>query len=372
MRGFVKQRSEGATFTAYWESKDRATGKRRQHSKGGFRTKGAAQRFLSSQVAAVVENRFTPEQHVTVQALFDSHWLPAQRSRGLRPATLDMYERAVKTRIVPTLGATRVSALTPADVDRLVSTMGKLSPRSRQIVVATLKAATKWAFEVGLVARDPLAGVKRPAARAPEMHVWSRDDAAAFLRSVADDRNYWAWLLLLSRGLRRGEVCGLTWEAIDFDAKLLHVRRTRIVVDGKALDSEPKTSAGRRAIPLDDTLAAVLRSHKARLAGERLAAGPAYVDGGWLFCDELGHPCYPDSLSTWWDRRVATAGVPRIRLHDARHTAATHLLAAGTPVTTVARLLGHSSPVVTLQTYSHLLPGQVEEAGAALTAALLG
>ena len=167
-------------------------------------------------------------------------------------------------------------------------------------------------------------------------------------------------------------MCGLAWSDVDLDANVLYVRRTRIVVGGRAQDSEPKTAAGRRAIPLDDSLVAVLRAHKARQAAHRLAAGSVYDNAGWLFCNEIGVPYFPDSLSTWWDQRVAAAGVPRIRLHDARHSCATHLLAAGTPVTTVARMLGHSSPVITLQTYSHLLPGQVEEAGAALTAALLG
>jgi integrase len=98
----------------------------------------------------------------------------------------------------------------------------------------------------------------------------------------------------------------------------------------------------------------------------------AYEDGGYLLADELGRPYHPDTISGWFERKVAEVGLPRIRLHDCRHTAATLMLAAGAPVKVVADVLGHASPTITLSTYAHVLPGMAEEAGARLSASLLG
>jgi integrase len=181
----------------------------------------------------------------------------------------------------------------------------------------------------------------------------------------------WAWALLLTRGLRRGELCGLKWDAVDLDAGVVRIVRTRILVDGQAADSLPKTSRGRRSIPLDPHLVALLRKHWARQGEERLAAGEAYLDEGWLFADELGHPYYPDTLSEWFEDKAKATKLPRIRLHDTRHTAASLMLGDREPVHVVAEILGQD-PKVTWSTYAHVIPGMGEQAGAALSAALLG
>ncbi len=149
------------------------------------------------------------------------------------------------------------------------------------------------------------------------------------------------WALLLTRGLRRGELCGLRWDDVDLDGSSVRVVRTRVLVDGRPEESLPKTAAGRRAVPLDARLVALLRRHKAVQSAEKLAAGVAYDDGGWLVADELGQPYYPDSISGMFEKKVKAAGLRRIRLHDPRHTAATLMLADGVPVKTVADLLGH-------------------------------
>ncbi len=117
---------------------------------------------------------------------------------------------------------------------------------------------------------------------------------------MQDDRLAFAWAILLTRGLRRGELCGIKWSDIDLEGSTLRVARARVVVDAKVTDSMPKTKAGQRTIPLDPHLVALLRVHKARQATEQLAAGPAYEGGGWLVPDELGRPYHPDTISDWF------------------------------------------------------------------------
>jgi integrase len=229
------------------------------------------------------------------------------------------------------------------------------------------------ALSNGYLGRNPVQGVKRPKLHRAPMTSWSSEQARAFLEFSKEDRLSFAWWLLLARGLRRGELCGLRGEDVDLEGQVLRINRTRVTVEGRAIDSAPKTEAGRRSIPLDQSLIAILRKHRSTQAAEALAAGPgAYEDGGHLLADQLGRPYHPDSISGWFDERVKQSGLPRIRLHDTRHTAASLMLASGTPVKVVADMLGHASPTITLSTYAHVLPNMAEEAGAALSATLGG
>ena len=204
------------------------------------------------------------------------------------------------------------------------------------------------------------------------MSAWTTEEARAFLTATADDRLAVLWALALTRGLRRGELAGLRWDAIDLKGGTLQVRRTRVIVDGKVIDSTPKTSAGRRSVPLDVSLVAMLKSHRARQAAEKLTAGPAHQGAGYVAADELGRPDYPEYLSSRFEDLSGDAELRKVRFHDLRHTAAPLMLGAGVPVKVVSEMLGHSSPMITLSIYQHTLPSMARDAGEALSASLLG
>jgi integrase len=169
------------------------------------------------------------------------------------------------------------------------------------------------------VSRDPLMGVQRPRLEHTEMRSWSLEEARQFLAFTGNDRAATAWALLLSRPLRRGEVAGLRWDAIDFASANIPGRRTRITVDGRTLDSTPKTGAGRRLVPLDDSLVALLRAHETRQKAERLPAGRAWQGQGHVLADELGR-ALPRGLSLrpvrQAGREVQTSADPTTR-HEA-------------------------------------------------------
>ena len=124
--------------------------------------------------------------------------------------------------------------------------------------------------------------------------------------------------------------------------------------------------------PLDDRLVALLRSAKARQAAEQLKAGQAYEPQGYVFADELGRPYAPDLITRTFTRLSAAAELPKIRLHDTRHTAATIMLQRGVAAKVVSEMLGHSDIAITLGIYQHVMPGMAQEAGAAMSEALLG
>lgn len=157
-------------------------------------------------------------------------------------------------------------------------------------------------------------------------------------------------------------MCGLRWEDVNLDAGRISIVRTRVMVNNRVVDSDPKTDAGRRLLPIDASLSSERWAHRKRQLEERLMAGGAWEDTGYVFTDELGAPISPRALSLRFDRLIAKAGVRRIRLHDGRHSAATFLLNDGTPVHIVSKVLGHSKPSITLNVYSHVIESGGDEA----------
>ncbi len=378
-RGTGTIRQRGSTFTACWFTIDPATGKRQQQSKGGFTSEAEAQRHLTTVLAQVQRGTFRRDERVTVTQLFEDHWLPVKRSGGLRPNTIAYHEYAAKW-VEDRIGGLRVEALTPGVVAKMVGAMAtdKLSARSRQAAVGTLKAATAWAARptVRLVTVDPLSDFHRPSLKgdaAGTVKAWSVDQARQFVASVADDRFAACWALMITRGLRRGELAGLRWSAVDLDNRRLTVKVARVVVKAKVIESLPKSGVG-RTIPLDDMLVTKLRELRATQEVEAEIAAEAYENrtDPYVMADGRGRPMHPDSISRRFDALVAKVGLPRLTVHGLRHTTATLMLSAGVPTKVVSDLLGHSSTTITNAIYSHVLPGMSEQAGERLSSAILG
>lgn len=162
----------------------------------------------------------------------------------------------------------------------------------------------------------------------------------------------------------------LRWVDVNLADGYLSVKQTRIIVGGTDIQvSTPKTDAGKRRVPLDAALVAILHAHAGRQLEERLAFGTGWTDTGYVFTMEDGLPVKPDHISDRFTRLCKAAGVPVIRLHDLRHGVASHMLQAGISVGVVADVLGHADPAVTLRVYTHSLPGATDAAGEILSKA---
>ena len=223
---------------------------------------------------------------------------------------------------------------------------------------------------MGLLARN-VAQQAIPPAPSPrrEPRTWTAEELRHFLESVQDDRLYGAYVLAATTGLRRGEVLGLTWRNVDLGASRIAVTQAIIPVNGAVTYSTPKTAKGRRSVALDAFTVNALRAHRVRQLEERLVLGlgtPA--EDALVFTDLDGSPLHPDRFSASFDRLVKAAGVPRIRLHDLRHTHATLALQAGVHPKVVSERLGHSNIAITLDTYSHAIPALQEEAATKVAA----
>ncbi len=379
MRGSIRRR--GSTYTWYISVSDPMTGERRQRSKGGFRTKRECQEALNEALAALRAGTFVEPSQRTLGVFLVDEWLPAIRPPKMRPSTWLSYQKNVERHIVPALGHLPLQRLTPAQLAAFYRALlehgrrdgrGGLAPKTIRNIHGALHAALKDAVRWGYVARNVAAAADLPKGMLPEMHVWSPEQLRAFLDHVRSDRLYAAWLLLATTGMRRGEVAGLRWVDVDLDAGRLSPRRPRVVVNYEVVVSEPKTAKGRRSLALDPATVAALREHRVRQLEERLAVGPRWRDSGLVFTWPDGRPLHPERFSRWFEQHARAAGLPKIRLHDVRHSYATAALAAGIPAKVVSERLGHANIAITMDTYSHVLPGLDAQAAGTVARLILG
>jgi len=377
MRGSVIKRGKTYTFVLPLEP-DPATGHKRQKWVGGFATKRACEEALAEALGRVQAGTFAAESGRMTVAEYSKDWLVAIENT-VRPSTFTSYRAVMDSYVVPRLGNVRLSALTPARLGRFYAELGAsgsksggaLSPTTVRYAHTVLGKALQDAFSWGLVARNVARAAKPPRKATTEMKVWSPEEARRFVEITREDRLHALWFLLLTTGLRRGEAVGLRWADLDLKAGALAVRRAIASVDGVATEMDPKTAKAKRSIALDPATLRALREHKKRQDAERDLVGDGWTDSGSVFTYPDGRTLHPDHLMVVFRRLVENAGLPLIRLHDVRHTAATLALAAGVHPKVVQERLGHSSIGITLDTYSHVVPGMQADAAAKVASLLM-
>jgi integrase len=193
---------------------------------------------------------------------------------------------------------------------------------------------------------------------------WTPEQLAAWLGVAVLDHDAAMWVLVATTGMRRSELAGAVRRLVDLDERTLTKADTRVVVGGKAEDSDGKTASSNHTIALDIATVDYLRKHHAMLDEQSRNFGQGYDDRGWLFCHLDGTPLHPETITRRFNKLVDRAGVPRIRLHDVRHTCATIALDSGVDLKIVSERLGHANMTVTAQIYTHKSTGNDAAAAA--------
>ncbi len=300
----------------------------------------------------------------------------------VKPGTRAIYRRNLTRHVVPRIGHLRLQALDPGVLNGLYAELviAGLGPATiRNQIHAPLRKALSDAVGWGRLVRNPAKAANPPKAATmadarPEMATWTGPQVEAFLTAEAGSRYAPVWTFLVTTGCRRGEALGLRWNDLELDASPPHatIRQTVTSID-HAIHIAPSTKTGRgRRVDLDQRTVGVLRTHKAAQAEERLLMGAGYRDHGLVFALPDGRPYNPEYVSREFSRRVARTSVPRIRLHDLRHTWASLALAEGVDVKVVSERLGHSSTTITRDIYQHVTPAMASEAAEKVASVIFG
>jgi integrase len=359
MSGHIRQRSTGS-----WEVRYRAGGKTKTTTfRGGKREAEKELRRLMAEadrgIAATAPARLTVGEWL-------NQWLGIAHGE-VRPITYDRYESAARLYLAPALGAIRLRDLSPRDIQtaftgwtttgRHRGGAGGLARSTLGLIRKTLHAALQRALELELIARHPMAALRKrlPTGAAPEAKVISVEAVAALLDRARGTPYHSAILLATACGLRRGEACGLRWRNVDIDAGELTVMEAR--VPARRGIATGATKSGRsRTVRIPEFALALLRQHRIAQAEQLLRFGARLGDEAYVCAHADGSPINPMSLSAW-----CRTNSP-IGYHGLRHSHASLLLGSGASIKAVSARLGHANAAMTLSVYAHLLPGADEDA----------
>lgn len=316
--------------------------------------------------------KFAPAQapevppNATVQEYLE-HWLSTIATSQVRPRTMEHYDLCVR-RMIPYIGKLRLAKLTPNDIRAMEAALAEkngLASRTIHHCHSVLHNALTEAVKQDILVRNPIAAVAPPRIVRKELHTLSRQQVRQLLAVSTGSRYHALWALLITTGLRLGEATALRWRDIDLvrgiatiQRSLQRQRKTGLVF------VEPKTAGSRRAVQLPLGAIALLEEHSTIVEKMRADAGEAWQEQDLVFPAAAGGPIEPGRINTALHRDLHMAGLPRLRVHDLRHSAATLLLEEGTHPKVVQDLLGHSTIAMTLDLYSHVTPRLQEEATA--------
>ncbi len=298
--------------------------------------------------------------------------------RGLRPGTLRSYRFNIKLYVVPYIGELQLSEVTPGQLNALYETLLRsgsrrrsrgVGPRTVRYAHTILRRALGDAVRLGLIESNAALAADPPsarAARAAPRPTWSVQELKVFLASAADDPYYAAYYVAATTGVRRSELLGLRWSDVELERAEMRIVQTLIVLGQELHVGLPKSDRGRRLIALDETTVDVLARHRVEQEERAWAIGRESTRADLVFAKPNGSPIHPAVFAYHFQQCVRRAGVPRIVVHDLRHTHATLGLQLGIHPKIVSERLGHASVMITLDTYSHAVPSMQREAAEAI------
>lgn len=307
----------------------------------------------------------------TVGEYLEQSWLPAKEGR-VEASTFDQYTWAVRRHIAPLLGAVRLRDLTAEVLDAWLLELVTVTPdtgkprlgaTSTRLVRKVLSMALEEAVQRGRLARNPVGLTQPPRPARRGQLVWTLEQARQFLASVGDHRLAPAFHLALVTGLRRGELLALRWSDVDLKGCQLTVVQQLAVEGGRPRMKQLKTEASQRIVTFGPAVAAALAEHRRRQDAEQSFVGPGWQDNDLLFCTPIGGWIDPNNFSRLMDTLVEQAGVPRITPKGLRHTAQSVGRVVVGDDKVMQERLGHADIGVTLNTYTHTVTKQHQEAG---------
>lgn len=352
--GTIYQRPNGS-----WSAQVALKGRRLSFT---AKTRREAQEWIKKTASQIDQGLSYASTKITL-AEYLVGWL-ANIKVSKQKSTWTKYEQVCRSYIIPNLGKVKIKDIRPEHIQGLYNHLldHKIGIYTILKIHAVLRSALEQAVKLGMMMRNPVHFAKPPKVPSNEMTILSDSQVSLLLIAAKGHRWEALYHLALTTGMRQMELLGLKWTDLDWIKQTLKVERQLVRPDKNGIQfSAPKTRYGKRLITLGSKTIDILRSHYDRQHGERMAAGEKWVEHGLIFTNSLGGPIHPRNLLRNFKQLLRDGGLPTIRFHDLRHTAASLMLNAGIPVIAVSRRLGHARASITLDVYGHLIPGMQAE-----------
>ncbi len=268
------------------------------------------------------------------------------------------YKTKIRCYIKPAIGDIFLKSLKTEHIQRMINDMNNrgLSPKNIRDTFNNVNAAIKKAVKVRLIPYNPCEAVELPKLKKYRANVYPPEMIQQLLDVAEGTDMYLPVFLLVMVGLRRGELLALRWSDVDFDNNILKVRSNMVNGEKGCVIKAPKSEAGIRDIHLGSDVMEVLKKAKAEYIQKVFTSHGYFQNLNLVIHQDDGSPIKPDSMTRKWTRFLEAHNLPRIRLHDLRHSNATALIQAGVNPRVVQQRLGHSDVNITLNTYTHVLP----------------
>lgn len=366
--GTVVQRADGRWMAATFVLNDEGRRKRKYVYAS---TQQAVVEKLSAAREKTRKGVPVPAERETLKS-FLTRWV--ENRAGIRPRTRASYKWLIEQHIIPELGGIKLARLTIGQVETFLAGKRRsgLSARTTQYLLVLLRMALTKAEKEGLVGRNVARLAEGPKVERHETVPLTLAETRKFLTALQGDRHEALFVVLAARGLRLGEALALRWVNLDLDSSSPSLRVTHTLQQiGKEWElAPPKSKTSVRTMRLSGSVVEVLRRHRARQAEERLAAGPLWQDNAFVFATPIGRPLDQSNVRRAFLGILGRAGLPRRRVHDLRHGAATLLLQQGENLKQVSAALGHSRIATTADVYAHVIDALDEQGSDRMEAAL--
>ena len=371
MRGHIRRRSKGSWTLWVDLGRDPETGKRKQQLLTVRGNKKDAEKELRTVLTRSEGNIYIKPTKLTVGQYLE-HWLQDYAIVNTGPRTYEGYAGIVHAHLIPALGSIPLVALQPQHIQTYYSKAlqfgrkdgkGGLSTETIRHDHRVLFEALRHAVKQGMLIRNIAEAVDLPRPEYKEMATLGPEGVNKLLDAIRGTPYYDLFYTAIYTGLRRSELLALRWRHIDLELATLSVVETiHQLRNGEYVVRQPKSKRGRRLIALSPSLAILLREHKAKQELDRMLLGKPLLPNDLVFSNPDGTPLRPNSITRRFKNLADSIGFNEVRLHDLRHTHATLMLQQGIHPKIVSERLGHSTVAITLDTYSHALPGLQEAA----------
>jgi len=367
--GSVTQRSEGTWSLRYYAPGE--DGKFRQVRETVKGSRAKAEKELRARLSNLDQGAYVDKKKLAVRPFLDRFMAEYACNKALK--TQQGYLQLINAYLGP-IAKLPVQKLTAKQIQEIYNSLRERGKSPTALALhRVLHRALKWGVEKDILVKNVSDATNPPAPMKREMRVWDKQSRTKFFQAIQDHKYSDLLRFSMRTGLRRGEVCGLKWEYVDFIQHQIHIYKKIIRISGRGLvESQPKTERSMRTITMTASLEELLRKVQGTQIGQRDELEGAWINSGYVFSQPDGTAIDPDLITKAFKKMVKEVGVPHLTPHGLRHQYATAAREAGVDMGIISRNMGHASVAITEDIYAHVTANVMEEAALKIENQLFG